>query len=346
MKKLIILILVGYLLTTTVSAQELTAPLVPSSAADVMPNDPETFGEGLWQLIKAVLPKIQPELAEASGVCLSIVAAGLILSILQPMTGHGKRIAELCGLLSIAAILLTPTQSFITLGVTTINELLSYGKLLLPVMTAGLAAQGGITKSAALYTGTAVFNTVLGNLISALLVPVIYIYLALSVANCAIGEMALKKIRELIKWCGTWILKMGLYIFTGYMSLTGVITGTADAAALKVTKSTISAAVPVIGNILSDASETVLVSAGMVKNAAGIYGMLAFLAICLAPFARIGIQYLLLRLTAAVCSVFSTKQSTDLIEDFSVAMGMLVAATGTICLIQLISIVCFMKGMI
>ena len=346
MKKLMIIIFVGYLLTTSVSATELTAPTVPNAAADVMPDDPETFAEGMWQLIKAVLPKIQPELAEASGVCLSLVAAGLMISVLRPMAGQGKRIAELCGSLSIATILLAPTQSFITLGVATINELLSYGKLLLPVMTAGLAAQGGISKSATLYTGTAAFNAVLGSLISALLVPVIYIYLALSVANCAVGEQALKKIRDLIKWCGTWVLKLGLYIFTGYMGLTGVITGTADAAALKVTKSTISLAVPVIGNILSDASETVLVSAGMIKNAAGIYGTLAILAICLAPFARIGIQYMLLKLTAAVCSVFSPKQSTDLIEDFSAAMGMLVAATGTICLMQLISIVCFMKGMI
>ena len=345
MKKLFILILVGYLLALSVSATELTAPPVPSAAADVMPDDPETFSDGVRQLIKAVISKLQPELAEASGVCLSIIAAGLMISILQPMTGHGKRIAELCGSLSVATILLAPTQTFINLGVTTINELLSYGKLLLPVMTAGLAAQGGVTKSAALYTGTAVFNTVLGNLISALLVPAVYIYLALSVANCAVGEQALKKIRDLIKWCGTWVLKLGLYIFTAYMGFTGVITGTADAAAVKVTKSTISVAVPVIGNILSDASETVLVSAGMIKNAAGIYGALAILAICLAPFARIGVQYLLLKLTSAVCSAFSTKQCTDLIEDFSVAMGMLVAATGTIGIMQLISIVCFMKGM-
>ena len=344
MKKLTILILAIFLFSTPVSALDIAAPSVPDSAADVMPEEPETFSEGLWQLIKAVIPKIQPGLAEAAKVCLSVSAAGLMISILQPMAGQGKKTAELCGTLVIAMVLLTPTQSFISLGVNTVNELTSYGKLLLPVMTAGLAAQGGITKSAALYTGTAVFNTVLGSLIAALLVPVIYIYIALGVANSAVGEQALKKTQDLIKWCGTWVLKLGLYIFTGYMGLTGVITGTADAAALKVTKSTISVAVPVIGNILSDASETVLVGAGVIKNTAGVYGMLAILAVCLEPFVRIGIQYLMLKWTAAVCGVFTTKQTAGLIEDFSVAMGMLVAATGTICLMLLISTVCFMKG--
>lgn len=346
MKKLLILILVFAFLAVPVSALEITAPIVPPSAADIMPEEPESFAEGLWQLIKAVVDKIQPEITDTAKVCLSVVAAGLMISVLQPMTGRGKGIAELVCTVSIALILMTPTQSFVKLGVETVEEMTAYGKLLLPVMTAGLTAQGGITKSAALYTGTAVFNTVLGNLTVKLIVPVINIYLALAIANSAIGDETLKKIRDLIKWCATWVLKISLYIFTGYMGLTGVITGSADAAALKVTKSTISLAVPVIGGILSEASETVLVGAAVVKNAAGVYGMLAILALCLGPFVRIGIQYLLLKFTAAVCSVFSTKQATELIGDFSTAMGLLLAVTGTICLMLLISTVCFMKGVI
>lgn len=344
MKKLIILIGIIFSVAAPVSALEITAPTVPESAADVMPQEPETFAEGLWQLIRAVVAKVRPEIAEAAGICLGVAAAGLMISVLHPMTGRGKKIAELTCTLSIALILMKPAQSFISLGIQTVEEMTEYGKLLLPVMTAGLAAQGGVTRSAALYTGTALVNTVLGNAIAALLIPVINIFLVLSVANSAVGEEALKKIRDLIKWLASWALKGVLYIFTGYMSLTGVITGTTDATALKVTKSTISLAVPVIGNILSEASEAVLVGAAVVKNAAGVYGMLAILALCLEPFVTIGIQYLLLKFTSAVCGVFATKQATELIADFSTAMGFLLAATGTICLMLLISTVCFMKG--
>ena len=344
MKKLIILIGIIFSVAAPVSALEITAPTVPESAVDVMPQEPETFAEGLWQLIKAVVAKVRPEIAEAAGICLGVAAAGLMISVLQPMTGRWKKIAELTCTLSIALILMKPAQSFISLGIQTVEEMTEYGKLLLPVMTAGLAAQGGVTRSAALYTGTALVNTVLGNAIAALLIPVINIFLVLSVANSAVGDEALKKIRDLIKWLASWALKGVLYIFTGYMSLTGVITGTTDATALKVTKSTISLAVPVIGNILSEASEAVLVGAAVVKNAAGVYGMLAILALCLEPFVTIGIQYLLLKFTSAVCGVFAMKQATELIANFSTAMGFLLAATGTICLMLLISTVCFMKG--
>ena len=102
--------------------------------------------------------------------------------------------------------------------------------------------------------------------------------------------------------------------------------------------------VPVIGGMLSDASEAILVSAGIVKGAVGLYGLLAVLAIWIQPFLQIGAQYLLLKLTAAICGVFGTKQASDLIQDFSTAMGFLLAMTGTMCLLLLISTVCFVKG--
>ena len=136
-----------------------------------------------------------------------------------------------------------------------------------------------------------------------------------------------------------------LYIFTGYLSITGVITGTADAAAVKAAKLTISGAVPVVGGILSDASEAVIVGAGVMKNAVGVYGLLAVLALFITPFLQIGVQYLLLKLTAVLCGVFGVKEASALVEDFSSAMGLLLGMTGTISFLMLISTICFMKGM-
>ena len=104
-------------------------------------------------------------------------------------------------------------------------------------------------------------------------------------------------------------------------------------------------AVPVVGGILSDASEAVLVGAGLVKSTAGIYGLLAMIAIIIGPFLRIGAQYVLLKLTAAACAVISEPKDSALVQHFSVAMGFLLAMTGAICMIQMISIICFMKGM-
>ena len=85
-------------------------------------------------------------------------------------------------------------------------------------------------------------------------------------------------------------------------------------------------------------------SAGVVKNAAGIYGIFAVLALFAEPFLRIGVHYLILKFTAAICGIFGSKRITELIGDFTSVMGLLLAMTGTVCLLILISTVCFLRG--
>ena len=252
--------------------------------------------------------------------------------------------ADFAGVTAITSILLLSTNSLIRLGTGTLEEMQEYGKLLLPVMTAAMAAQGGITTSAALYGGTAVFNSLLTSLSNRLLIPMVYLYIALAAANAALGEEMMKKLREMVKTFVSWCLKTLLTVFTTYMGITGILTGTTDAAALKAAKVTFSTFVPVVGGILSDASEAVLVSAGFAKNAAGLYGIFAILALFVAPFLKIGVHYLLLKATAAISSLFGTKSMSELIGDFSTAMGLVLAMTGSACVLQLISTVCFLKG--
>lgn len=327
-----------------VSALDITAPAVPKSAEQLLPDAPETFGDGLWQVIKAAIQLLQPAFVDAVGVCLCILAAVLLVSLLDTMYEGSKRITALVSAAAVAGFLLKPANTLINLGIDTVTELSEYGKLLLPVMTTAMAAQGNVTTSGALYAGTAIFDTVLTSGITKLLIPFLYVFLALAVANSAIGDDVLKQIRDFVKWLISWGLKTILYVFTGYLGITGAVSGAADAAAVKAAKLTISGVIPVVGGIISDASETVLVSAGVVKNAAGVYGMLALFAVWIGPFIKIGAQYLLLKLTGVICSVFGSKEVVGLIQDFTAAMGLILAMTGTVCLMLLISTVCFLKG--
>ena len=91
MRRILIAVSVILLLAVPVSSLDISAPAVPDSAADIMPDEPETFAQGLWELITAVIAKVEPELAEAAGLCLSVIAAGLMISFLEPMTGQGKK---------------------------------------------------------------------------------------------------------------------------------------------------------------------------------------------------------------------------------------------------------------
>ena len=340
MKRLVLIFFILLTLMVPVSALELEIPRVPQ----VEEGEPQNFARDLMQIFRDALERLRPDLQEAASACVSLLAVGMGLSILSAMPGRPKGAAELAGTILTAALLLEPTRSLITLGVDTVRELSEYEKLLLPVLTAALAAQGGVNGSAALYAGTAAFNALLSGLISGVLVPAVWVYLALSVGYGATEDGMLKKLRDLVRSAAVWGLKTILYVYTGYIGITGVVSGTTDASLLKAAKLTISGAVPVVGGILSDASDAVLASAAVVKNAAGIYGLLAVISMWLGPFLRIGVHYLMMKAAGAVSSVFGVGSVTTVAEDFASAMGLLLAMTGAVCLMLIISTICFMKG--
>jgi len=343
MMKLLPMLILIFALAVPASALEVQAPAVPKAGEELMPEDTSSFSDALISLLQKAVLKIRPDLAEASAVSLSLICAGMLLTILSSFA-DGKNAAQIAGAVSISGILLRNANSMIRLAADTVQQLSDYGKLLFPVMTTALAAQGGMTASTGLYLGTAFFSALLSSLLSGIFVPAIWLFLALAVSGAAISEDMLKKIRDSVKSALSWSLKTVLTVFTTYMSITGVVSGTTDAAALKAAKVGFSSFVPVVGGILSDASEAVLVGAGIMKNAAGIYGILAVLSLFLGPFLRIGAHYLILKVTALVCGVFGTKSTTGLIEDFSAAMGLLLGMVGSVCLLLLIAAVCFMKG--
>ena len=342
--RVILILLIIILLAVPVNASELEAPTVPDSGKTFMPKETETFSEGVWEILVEATKHIKPAFAEAAGLCSTVIVSIILCSIIKSFPGSPSKVVEFVNTVFIAYLLLKPSNTMIHLGTTTITELSNYGKLLFPVLTAALAANGGITKSAALYTGAVALDSVLCAVISSIVVPAVYIFLTLSIVSGATGEKRFDKMKKHIKDFITWGLKKVLYIFTAFLGITGVVSGSADAAAVKATKMAISGVVPVVGSMLSSASETVLVGAGVIKNSVGVYGLLAILSVWIGPFIKIGVQYILLALTNAVCDVFSNDRSSKLIEDFTSAMGMLLGMTGTVCVFLLVSIVCFLKG--
>lgn len=342
-KVLLLLLLILIALPIPAKALEITAPAVPDSGRDRMPQNTESFSASLCELLQKSILQFQPELQEAAQLCSSILAVTILISFLPIVTARVSTTVSFAGAVVLGTMMFQHTESMVGYAVETAQELSEYGKLLCPVLTTALAAQGCVTASAALHTGTIAFLTLTSTLISRVFVPMVYVFLALSVAYSALGTEILHKFSEAVKGFLSWILKTVLIVFTTYMSITGVVSGTTDAAALKAAKVTISSAVPVVGGILSDASESILISMGILKNTAGVYGILATLAVFVGPFLKVGAQFLLLKASGAICSIFAGKNLAGLVNDFSSAMGLLLAMVATDCILIFLSTVCFLK---
>ena len=341
----LIFVILVILLSLPVRAMDFSAPAAPESAEEFLPKEADTFAEGLWNVLKAAISALEPSLAGAVKSCIRLFGAMLLVTLAGQVIPKGSHALELTGTAAVSALLLEPSGSLLELGVETVRDLQEYGKLLLPVLASALAATGGVTASTGLYVGTAAFNTLLSAAIPSLMLPILRLLLALSIAHGAVGEPILARLGALVRFCAEWALKLGLYLFTGYMAVTGVVSGTADALAGKAAKLAVSGAVPVVGGILSDAADAVLLSAATLGSGAGIWGILTVLAVFLAPALRIGGQYLLLKLTAAAGEALGCGRCAGVVGDFAGAMGLLLALCWTQAVMLLITSVCFLKGM-
>lgn len=211
-----------------------TAPTVPDSGRDYFPKTQDSFGAGLREVLKNALPDLAPDFSQAMAGALGVLAAAMLTGVLSAVAEDKSPVMELGGVVAVGVLMLSPARNSIRQGVACVEELTEYGRLLLPVMTSAMAAQGGVTAATALYAGTAVFTALLSTVISKFVVPMVYLFLALSVANGACGN--LDKLRDLLKWLISWCLKALMMGFSAYMGITGVLSGSVDAAALKATK--------------------------------------------------------------------------------------------------------------
>ena len=182
-------------------------------------------------------------------------------------------------------------------------------------------------------------SSLLLSLTSGLLVPLLYLFLVLGVAESALELKQLEKLRDLIKWILVTSVKVLMWAYSAILAMTGMISGAVDGQKLRSVRSAISGMVPVVGNIVSDASASLLNAASLLRTGVGLYGMLAVFGICLAPFFRIALQYLLLRLGTGLCGMLGKGSQGPLLEKLSQAVGFLLALTGIACLLSLMILV-------
>lgn len=299
-------------------------------AASILQDGLQQSGTFLRQVLQSV------------GAILAVVLLCGILSTWE--AASSRRVIQLAGTLALAAIGAYAVGSMLRSSADTLRQLKDFSEMMLPALSMACASAGGITAASSIYVGTAAFVAFLVHLVTGLLQPLVFVFIALATADAALDHDMLEKLRQMVGWLISTGLKAVLFIFSAYMTITGVISGSADAATVKAAKLTLSSVVPVVGSMISDAADAVVVGASALRNSMGVFGMLAVLAICIVPFLKIGMQYLALKFTVALSGTIGDKRHVGMVESLSSATGYLLAMTATCALLLLISFVCYIKA--
>ena len=279
----------------------------------------------------------------AATVVVIAMLVGLLGSVFEGTGGETPNYVPLLGVLAVAATTLGTSNAFIGLGTNTLQTLEDFSKALLPALAAAGAASGGLTSAAIKYAGTVLFLDVLITLATRVIMPLIYVYIAAAIGNAAMGGEGLKAAVNLLKWV-TGLLITGMMIaFVTYITVSGLVSGSADVATTRLARATISTVLPVVGGIVSDAAETVLAGAAMVRNVIGVVGLLVVLSVCLLPILQLGAHYLMFKAAAGLTGAVTDKRVGELIGDLGTAFGMIMGLTGAGAFMLFFSIISMMR---
>ena len=276
--------------------------------------------------------------------CVLLLVIALLCGLAEGLKagpgGDVLRVTTLAAALAITTVAVGDVHSLLGMGEEAMADMQGLGDVLLPAVSIASAASGAPAAAAVKHGITIVFSDLLLRLIGHLLIPLCYAFVAVHVAWAALGNDGLKRIGGMLKWIVSTVLTVFLLAFIAYLNLSGVISGSADAATVKAAKFTISNLVPVVGGVISDTAETLLAGASVMRNGAGVFGMLAVLGICVVPFLYLGAHYLMYKLAAALAATVSGDgRVTGLIDAVGTAFGLILAMTGSCAVLLIVAMI-------
>lgn len=318
---------------------------LPREAAELA--DEENFlargAKLVWEnLLHAADAALSASLHGAVLLSLVVLLTGAAEGFGAALGGGTARFMTLAGVLGVTTLSAGDLSSLIGLGAATMQQLSELTKLLLPTMAAALAGCGGIFTASAWQVGTLFAADLLSTLIHSLLLPLVYCHIALAAAGAALPESGLDRLADGLKKLISWLLCGAVTLFSLYLSLSSVLTGSADRAAVKAAQAALSGAVPIVGGILADSAEAVLGAAHSLRAVIGAVGVLGVLLLCLMPLVRLGVQFLLYRAAAFVSAVGGAKPLERLLgqlgDAFALVFGMTAACAALLLVSLLVSV--------
>ena len=251
---------------------------------------------------------------------------------------------ELSGCSASCLLLVGSVNSLVSQTVDAIYRLSDYSRAALPVVFTAAAAGGAVSSAAAKYAAVSFALDVLMSLSQNCIIPLIDAYLAAVLAGSLFPNAFLSGAARFCRWTGGILMTGCTLVFTVYLSMTGIVSSSLDAAAVKTARTVISTTLPVIGGMVADASAAVLSAAGIVKSCTGVFGLIAVAAISVAPFAVMGVKTLTLKAISVLAGALDCPRFSTLYGGISSAVSMLMGLLGSCCIMLFLSLVSAMKA--
>ncbi|HHY77470.1 MAG TPA: stage III sporulation protein AE [Clostridiales bacterium] len=228
------------------------------------------------------------------------------------------------------------------LCIDTIDKMVNFMQALLPTLITLLLTVGGITSSALFQPIVYTSLTFIATIIKVTVIPMVMFSAVLSMVNNISDKVKISKLASLVRSVAVGILGIMLTIFTGIISIQGLASSSLDGVAAKTAKFAVDSFVPIIGDFLSEAFDTVISCSLIIKNGISIIGLLILLLICSFPLIKIFSIFAIYRIAAALIQPIIDDELVQCMNDMSTSIFIMFCCVLSVGILFFISITIIM----
>lgn len=218
-----------------------------------------------------------------------------------------------------------------------LSQILGFMKALVPAYFLAVAFSGGSMTSAALYEVTLAGISILEWLCASLFLPLVRIYILLTLAGHMTKEDILSKLTELLGNLVQWGIKSMIGLVLGFHMIQGLVLPYVDSMKNTTLQRMVSV-IPGIGQGAGTISQIVLGSGVLIKNTMGAASVAILLILTLIPILQLIILMVLYQAVAAVMQPVCDKRFVSCVYDIGKGHRLLIKIVMSALLLFIISI--------
>jgi len=229
------------------------------------------------------------------------------------------------------------------LCINTIDKMVSFMQSLLPTLITLLLTVGGITSSSLFQPIVYTSLTFIATVIKTIIIPMITLSAVLSIISNISNKVKITKLASLVRGISVGLLGILLTIFTGIISIQGLAASSLDGLTAKTAKFAVDSFIPIIGDFLSEAFDTVVSCSLIIKNGISIIGLIILMLICLLPIIKIFSIFAIYKISGALIQPIIDNELVQCMSDISTSIFIMlccVVAVGILFFISITIIMC------
>ena len=288
--------------------------------------------------------EIVDSLTVITSIIVIIVIHGILKSIGDGLENKGViQIAYYIQYILIVTIVMSSFADIITMVKNSIQNLVSFINMLVPILITLLITTGNITSAGMIQPIILFLTSLIGNFIVNVVIPISLVSTALGIISQISDKIQIDKLAKFLKSGTVWILGVILTLFVGVASLEGSLTSQVDGISAKTTKAAVSSFIPVVGKILGDAVETVMGCSIILKNALGVVGVIIIIGICITPIVKLLTLMTMYYLCSALCQPIADSKIIKLLSHVGDTYKLLLAILCSVSVMLIIGITLVIK---